>query len=79
MSDLFSLYLLFGLSHLPLFYLGFTARQDYFTHSQPNQSLGGAKTGYPREKTPDNPQAERLVSHVTRARLEPTAARICHF
>ena len=32
------------------FYLGFTARQDYFTHFEPSQSLGGAKTGGPREK-----------------------------
>ena len=27
------------------FYLGFTARQDYFTHFEPSQSLGGAKMG----------------------------------
>ena len=43
----------------------FTARQDYFTHFEPSQSSGGAKTGYPREKT----TASRtwLVSHMTRA------------
>ena len=32
----------------------------------------GAKMGDPREKPPDHPQAE-LGSHVTRARLNPTA------
>ena len=30
--------------------LGFTARQYYFTHFEPGQSSGGAKTGNPREK-----------------------------
>ena len=29
------------------FYLGFTARQDYFTHFEPSHLLGGAKTGDP--------------------------------
>ena len=29
---------------------GFTANQDYFTYFEPSQSLGGAKTGDPREK-----------------------------
>ena len=54
------------------FDLDFTARRDYFTHFEPSQSLGGAKTGDPRDKPPEHPQAE-LVSHVTRDRLEPTA------
>ena len=27
----------------------FTPRQDYFTHFEPSQSLGGAKTGDPRQ------------------------------
>ena len=40
-----------------VFYVGFTARQDYFIHLEPSQSLGGAKTGDPREKTPNHPQA----------------------
>ena len=40
-----------------LFYLGFTAHQDYFTHFEPSQSFGRAKTGDPREKTPDHTQA----------------------
>ena len=57
-----------------IFYLGFTAHQDYFTHFEPSQSVGEAKTGDPREKPPDHQQAE-LVSHVTRARLESTAVR----
>ena len=36
---------------------GVTARQNYFTHFEPSQSLVGAKTGDPREKTPGHPQA----------------------
>ena len=41
-----------------LFDLGFMACQDYFTHFEPSQSLGGMKTGDPQEKPPDHPQAE---------------------
>ena len=42
-----------------------TARQDYFTHFKPSQSVGGAKTGDPREKkTPDHSQAELGLSHM---------------
>ena len=48
-----------------LFYLGFTARQDYFTHFEPSQSLGGVRMGDPREKTPDHPQAELGLSRVS--------------
>ena len=50
------------------FYLGFTARQDYFTHFEPCQSINGAKTGDPREKTPDHMQAELGLSHMCEAR-----------
>ena len=42
------------------FFVGFMACQDYFTHFEPNQSLGGAKTGDRREKPPD----ERGLSHM---------------
>ena len=50
------------------------ARQDYFTHFESSESQSGAKTmGDSREKTPDNLQAELVSSHVTQARLEPTA------
>ena len=35
-------------------HLGFTVRQDYFSHFEPNHSLGGAKTGEARE---------RLITH----------------
>ena len=62
-------------NHFFSFDLGLTAHQDYFTHYELSQSLGGAKTGDPREKTSDHPQAEHGLSHVTRARLEPTAVR----
>ena len=60
-------------------FLSFTlcsACQDYFTHFEPSQSLCGAKTGDPREKN-IWPLASRtwLDSHMSRARLEPRAAR----
>ena len=54
--------------------LRFTARQDYFTHFEQSQSLGGVKTGDPQEKTPDHPHAELGLSHMW-AWLEPTAVR----
>ena len=54
---------------------GVTAHQDHFFHFEPSQSLGGAKTGNHREKTPDHPQTELGLSHVTQARLEPTVVR----
>ena len=34
--------------------LGITALQDYFAHFESSKSFGGAKTGDPREKTPDH-------------------------
>ena len=34
------------------------ARQDYFTHFEPSQSQGGAKTEDPRDKPPDHPRPE---------------------
>ena len=43
---------------------GATAPQDYFTHLEPSQSLGGAKTGDPREKPPGRSQAELGLSHM---------------
>ena len=44
-----------------------------FSSYETGQSVGGAKTGEPREKTPDTPASRtRLVSHVARAGLEPT-------
>ena len=43
---------------------GLTAHQDYFTHFQPSQSLGGAKKGDLREKQPDHPQAQLVLSHM---------------
>ena len=57
------------------FDLGFTAHQDYFAHFQLSQSQGGAKTGDPWEKPPYHPQADLGLSHMTQARLEPTAWR----
>ena len=46
------------------FDMGLTTRQDYFTHLEPSQSLGGAETGATREKPVDHPQAEFGLSHV---------------
>ena len=34
------------------------AHQDYLTHFEPSQSLGGAKMEDSQEKPPDHPQAE---------------------
>ena len=46
--------------------------QDYFSSYETGQSVGGAKTGEPREKPPDTPASRTwLVSHVARAGLEP--------
>ena len=39
------------------------AHQDYFTHFEQSQLLGDAKMGDPREKPPDQPQAELGLSH----------------
>ena len=49
------------------------ARQDYFTHFEPSQSLGVAKTGDPREKTPDHTQG---FSHI-RAGDHPLQVKRC--
>ena len=38
------------------------ARQDYFTHFEPSQSIGRAKLGDPREKLADHLQAELVLS-----------------
>ena len=47
-----------------VFYLSFTVRKDCFTHFEPSQTLGGAKTRDPREKPPDHPQAEPGLFHM---------------
>ena len=39
-------------------------RQDYLTNFEQIQSLDGVKTGDPREKIPDHPQAEHGLSHM---------------
>ena len=45
--------------------------QDYFSSYETGQSVGGVKTGEPREKPPDTPASRTwLVSHVARAGLE---------
>ena len=43
---------------------GETARQDYFTHFEPSQSLDAAKTRDPQNKPPGHPQAELGLSHM---------------
>ena len=51
--------------------------QDYFSSYETGQSVGGAKTGEPREKPPDTPASRTwLVSHVARAGLEPTPVTV---
>ena len=44
-------------------YLAFTASQNHFTHFEPSQSLGEAKTGDPREKPPGHAKAELCLTH----------------
>ena len=44
--------------------VGGTARQDYFIHFEPSQSLDAAKTGDPQNKPPCHPQAELGLSHM---------------
>ena len=36
----------------------------FYSHFESSQSIGGAKTGDPREKPPDHPQAELGLSHM---------------
>ena len=52
----------------------FTSLSRLFHGSyETGQSVGGAKTGEPREKTPGTPASRTwLVSHVARAEFEPT-------
>ena len=38
--------------------------QDYFSSYETGQSVGGAKTGEPREKPPDTPEAKLGLSHM---------------
>ena len=40
------------------------ACHDYLTHFEPNQSVGGAKTGDPWENPPDHSQAEADLYHI---------------
>ena len=56
-----------------IFLFSFTSLSSFFTHIETDQSVGGAKTGVPGEKTPDTPASRTwLVPHVTRA---PSEAR----
>ena len=62
-------------SYISYFFLNSVLRpfQDYFSSYETGQSVGGTKTGEPREKPPDTPASRTwLVSHVARAGLEPT-------
>ena len=50
-----------------IFFLNSVLRpfQDYFSSYETGQSVGGAKTGEPREKPPDTPASRTwLVSHI---------------
>ena len=47
--------------------------QDYFSSCETDQSVGGAKTGEPREKLNGTPASRAwLVSYVASAGIEPT-------
>ena len=59
----------------PAFFLNSVIRhfQDYFSSYETGLSVGGAKTGDPREKPHGTPASRTwLVSHVARAGLDPT-------
>ena len=43
---------------------GGAARQEYFIHFEPSQSLDAAKTGDPHNKPHGHPQAELGFSHM---------------
>ena len=65
--------------HFYIFFFNSVLRpfQDYFSSYETGQSVGGAKTGEPREKPPDTPASRTwLVSHVARAGLEPTPVTV---
>ena len=56
----------------PFFYSVLRPFQDYFSSYETGQSVGGAKTGDPREKPSDTTASRTwLVSHVARAGLKP--------
>ena len=56
-----------------VFIFSLTSLSRLFQLIETGQSVGGAKTGEPREKPPDTPAIRAwLVSHVARAGLEPT-------
>ena len=55
------------------FYSDLRPFQDYFSSNERGQSVGGAKTGEPRAKTPGIPASRTwLVSHMPSVGLEPT-------
>ena len=58
-----------------IFLFGFTAHQDFFTHFEPSQSLLGQRREIPEKNHLTTRKQNLLVSHVTLASLEPTAAR----
>ena len=61
------------ISKIFFFYSVLRPFQDYFSSYETGQSVGGAKTGEPREKPPGTPASRTwLVSHVASAGLEPT-------
>ena len=72
-SRYFSLHLLTCTKFNSFFYSVLRPFQDYFSSYETGQSVGGAKTGEPREKPPGTPASRTwLVSHVARAGLETT-------
>ena len=62
-----------SLNYVGFFYSVLRPFQDYFSSFETGQSVGGAKTGVPREKPPGTPAKRTwLVSHVASAGLVPT-------
>ena len=53
-----------------VFFFYFFFCLDYFAHIETSQSIGGAKTGVPREKPPDTLASRTwIVPHVTRVEV----------
>ena len=50
---------------------------SFFTHIKTNQSVGGAKTGVPGEKPPQQNMACLTYEFVPRARRKPTSLMSC--
>ena len=69
----FCFFFLFFFLFFVFLFSQFNVPQDYFSSYEKDQSVGGTKTGEPRENPPGIPASRTwLVPHVARAGLELT-------